>query len=58
MLVIGERMKQIHSKIQKDIIAQNIDCDKIKYKIFSGVVTSKNDLERISKERRFVRSQQ
>lgn len=30
-------------------MAQDIDCDKIKYKLFSGVVTSKNDLERVSK---------
>jgi len=51
-------MEQIHSKIQKEIIRQPANSEMRKFKIFDGVVSSKNDLERVAKERRFVRSQQ
>jgi len=51
-------MQQIHNKIEKEIIRQPANSELRKFKIFDGVVSSKNDLERVAKERRFVRSQQ
>ena len=51
-------MEQIHNKIEKEIIRQPANSELRKFKIFDGVVSSKNDLERVAKERRFVRSQQ
>lgn len=51
-------MQLIYRKIEKEMMRQPANSELRKFKIFDGVVNSKNDLERVAKERRFVRSQQ
>lgn len=54
---IREKMSEIHSRISKEIMQQPNNDEKPYFKIFTDTVENKNDILRVSKERRFIRSQ-
>ena len=50
-------MREIHNRLENDILNEDGDGQRSMFKIFSNVVTTKKDIERLGKERRFMRSQ-
>jgi hypothetical protein len=51
-------LASIQEKLAQEIVSQRVQNERLSFKIFADVVENKNDIQRVSKERRFLRSQQ
>ena len=57
LYAVSSKLQSFTKKIQKENLRQPAHSHARRFKIFDRAVSTKNDLEKVTKERRFIRSQ-
>ena len=53
---IEEAMQKIHQRLIKDLLGQSRKQTNEKFKIFTTIISNKKDIDRVNKEKRFIKS--